>query len=273
MKPILFTINLGIIKIPIHSYGVMLALSFFVGTLIAARYAQRKEGIPEDVYISATMITMVGILIGARIFFIIEHWDEYRRNLLEIFAIWKGGLVLYGGLFGGIVTGILISWRRKIPIGGYFDAGAPSIALGLFFTRIGCFLNGCCYGKPTTSPFGVSFPEGSYAYIKHLREGLISPHSNFSLPVHPTELYESFGGLILFGIMLLLRRKKKIYSGEYMIIFLILYSLLRLGVEFFRGDHPSWFLSTFTTPQVISLGIFIVSFIWEIFMILRRKFG
>jgi phosphatidylglycerol:prolipoprotein diacylglycerol transferase len=270
MKPILFTINLGFIKIPIHSYGVMLALSFFIGTIIAARYAERKEGISEDDYISATMITMIGILIGSRIFFIVEHWEDYRRNILEIFAIWKGGLVLYGGLFGGIITGIIVAWRKKIPVGKYFDAGAPSIALGVFLTRIGCFLNGCCYGKPTDSPFGISFPEGSYAYIKHLREGLISPKSDFSLPVHPTELYESFGGIVIFGIMLLLRKRKKIYDGEYMIQFLILYSILRLIVEFFRGDHPAWFLSTFTTPQVISIFIFIVCSFYEIFRIIKK---
>jgi len=270
MKPILFTINLGFIKIPIHSYGVMLALSFFIGTIIAARYAQRNEGISEDDYISATMITMIGILIGSRIFFIIEHWKEYRENILEVFAVWKGGLVLYGGLFGGIITGIIVAWRKKIPIGKYFDAGAPSIALGVFLTRIGCFLNGCCYGKPTDSPFGVSFPEGSYAHIKHLKEGLISPQSDFSLPVHPTELYESFGGLIIFGTMLLLRKRKKIYDGEYMIQFLILYSILRLIVEFFRGDHPAWFLSTFTTPQVISIFIFAVCSFYEVFRIIKK---
>ncbi len=271
MKPILFTINLGFIKIPIHSYGVMLALSFFIGTTIAARYAQKKEGISEENYISATMITMIGILIGSRIFFILEHWEDYKRNLLEIFALWKGGLVLYGGLFGGIITGIIVAWRKRIPIGRYFDAGAPSIALGVFLTRIGCFLNGCCYGKPTDSLFGVRFPEESYAHRIHIKEGLISPASNHSLPVHPTELYESLGGLLIFGIMLLLRKRKKIYNGEYMIQFLILYSVLRLTVEFFRGDHPAWFLSTFTTPQVISIFIFVSCSLYEIIRILKNK--
>ncbi len=253
----------------------MLALSFLVGTIIAGRHAERKGWIREDDYISTTMITMIGIIIGSRLFFIIEHWSEYKGNLLEIFAIWRGGLVLYGGLFGGIITGIVTAWRKRISIGSYFDAGAQAIAFGLFLTRIGCFLNGCCYGKPTNSPIGISFPERSYAYINHLKKGLISAESDYSLPVHPTQLYESLGGLLLFLIMkLLIMRRDRKYNGEYMIKFLILYSILRLIIEFFRGDHPAWFFSTFTTPQVISFFIFFLCTGYDLFRnikIRRRK--
>lgn len=271
MKPILFTINLGIIKIPIHSYGVMLALSFFLGTLLAARWAEMREGIKGDEYISITMWVMVAILIGARLFFVIEHWEEYSRRPLNILAVWKGGLVLYGGFFGGVAGGIYLSWKRKISIPRYFDAGAPSIALGIFLTRIGCFLNGCCYGKPTDSPFGVSFPKGSYAYYNHLRNGLISPESSSSLPVHPTELYSSFGGLVLFGIMLLLIRRKKKFDGQYMLEFTILYSVMRFIVEIFRGDHPRWALSFMTTPQVISLILFAVCVPLYLYLYFRKE--
>lgn len=270
MKPILFTINLGIVKIPIHSYGVMLALSFFLGTLLAARWAEMREGIKGDDYISITMWVMVAILIGSRLFFVIEHWDEYSKHPLDIFAVWKGGLVLYGGFFGGVAGGIYMAWRRKISIPRYFDAGAPSIALGIFLTRIGCFLNGCCYGKPTDSPFGVSFPKGSYAYYNHLRNGLISPESSSSLPVHPTQLYSSFGGLVLFGIMLLLIRRKKKFDGQYMFEFTILYSIMRFVVEIFRGDHPRWALSLMTTPQIISLLLFAVCVPLYLYLYFRK---
>lgn len=271
MKPILFTINLGIIKIPIHSYGVMIALSFFIGTLLSARWAERREGIDSEEYVSITMWVIVAILIGSRLFFVFEHLEEYSKHPLEIFAVWKGGLVLYGGFFGGVAGGMYLARRRRVSIPRYFDAGAPSIALGIFLTRIGCFLNGCCYGKPTDSPLGVSFPKGSYAYYNHLRNGLISPESNVSLPVHPTELYSSLGGLVLFGIMLFLIRRRKRFDGQYMFEFTILYSVMRFIVEIFRGDHPMWAFSFMTTPQVISSVIFVICVPLYLYLYFRKK--
>jgi len=266
MRPILFKI----FGIPIHSYGLMLSISFLLGTLIAAKRAE-KDGIKEEDYISATLWVMVAIMLGARFFYVIQNISDYN-SILDIFAVWKGGLVLYGGLIGGVLGGILIVRIKKIPVAKYFDAGAPSIGLGVFFTRIGCFLNGCCFGAPTTLPWGLSFPKGTKVFSEQVFQHIISKDDSFSLPVHPTQIYDSLNGIFIFFLLLYLARKRRFY-GETMLQFVMIYAVTRFIIEFARGDSIRGFIGPLSTSQFFGIVFFIVAGSLYVWGILSSRMG
>src|SRR5215831_7123800 len=175
---------------PIHlrSYGVMLAVAFLVGTWIATREA-RLLRLDEDKLVTVILIALVSGVLGARLLYVLEHVDEFRREWGSVFALWQGGLTLYGGVVAGALGGLLTARRLGLPMWVAADALTPSVALGTMFGRVGCFLNGCCYGRPTHMPWGVVFPPDSYAGVEF-----------GNAPLHPSQLYAAFAGLVLFFV-------------------------------------------------------------------------
>src|SRR5689334_10326437 len=129
----------------IRSYGLMLAVAFLVGTLIALREARRLS-LDEDKVVNVILVILVASVLGARALYVLEHVGEFRRQWSGVLAIWQGGLTLYGGLVAGTVAGLWMARRSGLPMWTLADALTPSVALGTMFGRIGCFLNGCCYG-------------------------------------------------------------------------------------------------------------------------------
>jgi phosphatidylglycerol:prolipoprotein diacylglycerol transferase len=162
-----------------------------------------------------------------------------------------GGLVYYGGLIGASLACILYSAWKKLPLWRLADILAPSIALGYFFGRWGCLMNGCCYGRPTTMPWGIRFPVGHETY------------PNF---VHPTEIYDSLLNLGLYVFLAWLYRRKK-FDGQVFAIYLICYAVTRSFVEFYRGDYtPEHYLFGLTPAQMVSGGTIIVGLLllWKL---------
>jgi len=155
VHPILF--HLG--SFPVHSYGVMTALAFVIG-LWTATLRARRVNIHAEIIADVTLWIMVGTIIGARVVYVATYWkDEFAgQPLSEIFAIWHGGLVFYGGLIGAIIAGAIYLRWKKLPLWKIADVLAPSIALGSVFGRIGCLLNGCCYGRACDLPWAITFP-------------------------------------------------------------------------------------------------------------------
>lgn len=256
MKPILFEIPLPFfhMSIPLSSYGTMLSLSFLVGVSLGAQDAER-QGIDPNDYLTAAVYGMICVILGARLFYILQNWQSYISHLWEIIALWKGGLVFYGGFIGGTIgVGIYVRYKG-IPVWKFLDASTPSIALGLFFTRIGCFLNGCCYGRPAQVPWAVRFPRGSNAFYDEIEKGLIASSSDGSLPLHPVQLYESLEGLILFLFFYLYVRKRKSFDGQSFWSFTLAYSVLRYINEIFRGDDIRGYLWApyLSTSQFVGL--------------------
>jgi phosphatidylglycerol:prolipoprotein diacylglycerol transferase len=227
-------------------YGVFVAAGFLFGLWNASRRALRAGIEPEAIFDCGTWL-LLGAVAGARIFYVVSYWpdivasarDYNHSPFLEILMVQHGGLVYYGGLMGSSAACIAFSRWQKLPLWKLADILAPGVALGSFFGRWGCLMNGCCYGRPTTMPWGIQFPPDHPTY----------PHF-----VHPTEIYDSMLNLGLFaGLAWFYRRRK--FDGQVFALYLICYALLRSLVEYFRGDYPPREMTGWATPaQLVSIG-------------------
>jgi phosphatidylglycerol:prolipoprotein diacylglycerol transferase len=225
----------------VHWYGILVAIGFLTGLWTAARRARFVGISPEVIYDFGPWLIVGGIL-GGRILYVISYWHEQfaEHPFPEIFMIQHGGLVFYGGLIGAIALGMFYLYRKKLPVWTIADIMAPSIALGSAFGRIGCLMNGCCYGRACSLPWAIRFP---------------ADHETHGLPVHPTEIYDSALNFLFFFFLTWLFYRRK-FDGQIFAIYLVGYAILRSFVEYFRGDYPVHYLWGVATPaQVISLGI------------------
>ncbi len=219
MLPVLFEYG----SFTVYAWGFTLSLAILLGTLVAVRLARGIE-MNSDRILDLAIVLVVGGVVGARLFYVFVYEPErYLREPLQIFAIWKGGLVYYGALIGGFVTGTWYVIKKKLPFWSLADVVAPPLALGYGIVRLGCFMNGCCYGKETDSFIGVVFP-----YI----EGAPCPDL---IARYPTQLFSSAIGFLLFGVLLLVWRRKS-FDGQVFLLFLILYGIGRSFVEAFREN-------------------------------------
>lgn len=238
MYPILFKLG----RLSIYCYGAMLALAFLSGVLLARRQA-RKEGLDPEKFLDLSLVILVSAIVGARLLFILLNIKHYYSHPGEIFLFRQGGLAFYGGLFLALASGIWYLKRKKMPMWRGADLVIPYVALGQAVGRLGCFLNGCCYGIPTDLPWGVTFPPGTSAHNHFLDASL-----------HPTQLYHSLANLFIFAVLIKLRRRSH-YPGQILLSYLLLYSVFRSLIEFLRGDNPQ-ILFHLTISQLISLVIF-----------------
>ena len=229
MHPVLFKLG----PFQITSYGLLLAISFMVGILYATRRA-KKYNIAPDRVMDLAMIIIVSSIVGSRFLYVIFHLDEFHGHWLDTFnpfqssgQIGIAGLTLLGGVVLSIITSLLFLKIKKLSFLKFADVLIPCVALGIFFTRIGCFLAGCCYGRPTDLPWGVQFPPGSAAHF-HYGE----------IHIHPAQLYSSFYGLIIFTLLLLSEKKHK-FDGQLFYSFLVLYGMARFLVDFVRYYEPT----------------------------------
>ncbi|TES92916.1 MAG: prolipoprotein diacylglyceryl transferase [Candidatus Cloacimonadota bacterium] len=243
----------------IHTYGMMQAIAFFTAIFIATRRA-KKEGVDPNIIFDFAIWFLVSLVIGARLWYVIEHIREYSANPFDIFKIWEGGLVFYGGFVGGLFGGLLFLRIRKLSFTKIGDILAPSLAISVSIGRIGCFLNGCCYGR-ISERYGISFPSRGFppAYADQLKQNLIKPGAAESLPVIPTQLFAVLDNLIIFTILIFLSRRKP-FQGFLIWLFFGLYGLHRFIIDFFRYyEDVAKVLGILTLSQVTSLVIIILS--------------
>jgi phosphatidylglycerol:prolipoprotein diacylglycerol transferase len=243
MKPILF--SFGVFHL--YTYGLSIAVGVLLSIMLMNRQAL-KEGFPksEEVFDLAFAILVWGFL-GARLFYVIQNFSFYAAHPLKIFAVWEGGLIFYGGAFAALFGFWLTARRLRLPFWKVLDFIAPYAALAHAFGRIGCFLNGCCYGKACDLPWAVRFPE-----VSHL--------------VHPAQLYEAFYDLALFAF-LFVRRKRVRFEGEIGLLYFLFYGMGRYLIEFVR--EPGWMWMGLTSNQWLSAAIILTAFI--LFNSRRRK--
>mgnify|MGYP000542392447 CR=1 FL=1 len=263
MYRILFHIG----SFPIYSYGVMIALAFVAGILFAMREAKRCGEDPERI-LDISLYVIIGALIGGRLGYVIFHLDYYSKNPLKIFYFRQGGLAFLGGFILAYILGLWYVKRSKLSFWKYTDIIAPSIALGLGIGRIGCFLNGCCFGV-VSEKYGIKFPALNMppVYLQQLKDGLIASGSSHTLPVIPTQLYSSLYGFLIFIILIWIKKYKK-YDGFIFLIFLILYSISRFIIEFFRFYENDYIFLNLTITQAICI---IIAFCSLIFMNILNK--
>jgi len=169
MYPELF--KLPFTQLTIKSYGLMMVLGFLAAVFVIRRLS--RDITPDPQYITnASLYTLIAGVVGSRLFYVIHYFDKFKGDLLSVFAIWQGGLELLGGVVLAILVVFFYLWRHKLPIRRYLDILAIGLLLALAFGRMGCFLNGCCFGKPTEQLWGVRFPYGSFAYRSQVSSNL-----------------------------------------------------------------------------------------------------
>jgi phosphatidylglycerol:prolipoprotein diacylglycerol transferase len=256
------------LSVPLHTYGLLIATAFLVAIWLAGRTAVRA-GLDGDKVTDLSFWLLLAGMVGSRILFIIVNWDDYSKDLTSVFAFWKGGLVFYGGFIGATAVALWYTRTNKMEFLPYADALAPSVSIGHAIGRLGCFAAGCCWGGACDPHFALAahFPPESLAYQSQLGHGLIHAGALSTIGIHPTQLYESCGELLIFVTLSFWRTRKK-FNGEILAMYLMLYAPLRSVVEALRGDeergrafnflgawarHAWWNLST---SQLISVGIF-----------------
>ena len=233
---------------PIRMYGLMIGTGFLLGIYLASRRA-KKEGLNPDSILDLGVYLLFAAIIGSRVLYVLTAWQEFTANPLDMFAIWKGGLVFYGGVLAAVPTGIWYVRKHSLPVWKTADILAPYIALGHAFGRLGCFFAGCCYGAPCSGPVCITFSD---------------PHSlaPLGVPLFPTQLMESGGEFIVFALLLVLRRYKK-SDGQLFWLYIAFYAVLRFTLEFFRGDlvRGVYFGGLISTSQIIAIGMLGFSFV------------
>jgi phosphatidylglycerol---prolipoprotein diacylglyceryl transferase len=246
MQPILF----HLFGLPIYAYGLMLTLSVIVGRLLAMHLAERA-GIARKFADHCATWTLVGAVIGCRLLYVVTNLDQFT-NPLRVFALWEGGVVAYGGFLGGLAASILYCRVHKISLLAWADCVVPSLCVGLALTRIGCFLGGCDFGAVWEGPWAVQFPAGSPAFVEHRSLGLLTPGASASLPVHPTQLYESLAGIALLVVALAVRRRQQV-PGYALAAFALGYGVLRYAIEIVRADPNRGAIGPWSTSQFIAV--------------------
>ena len=244
MHPILFEFG----NFRIYSYGVMVALGFLIAVYLTSREAHRIGIAPQKIFDLGLYILILGI-IGARALHVILDFGHYVNHPLEIIMINKGGLAFHGGLLTGIIGAWLLIKRNRMPLWKTADIFMPNVALGQAIGRIGCFLNGCCYGRPTISSIGIHLPGHIF-------------------PLHPTQLYSSIFLLLTFFVLKKIYTKKK-FDGIVFFSYLVIFSFGRFFIDFYRGDLRT-VLFGLKTSQLISIAVIFASLFY---LCLRRKRG
>lgn len=245
MLPELFRIP-GL-DLPVSTYGLLLAIAFILALWITARLAA-GDGLPKNKIYDLGLYILASSLVGSKLLMVITEWDEFKGDWSRILSpdFLRSGGVFFGGFLAALVASVLLMRRYKLPWRRTADAFAPGVALGHAIGRLGCFSAGCCWGKPTDSWIGVKFTEKA------------SELTGVPIDVHlvPTQLIEAIANLLIFAFLLWLFKRRRFY-GQVIYAYLIIYSVTRFTIEFWRDD-PRGSLLGLSTSQLISIALFIL---------------
>ncbi len=255
MLPTLVELDLPFgIKLPIYSYGLMMLVGFLAAYLLASRLA-KGTGIKNGDIFDAGFVAIIAGIVGAKISYFMHSPDYFRFYMsdpIKNLAYLSGGLDFFGGLIAAVpavLIYLLLKGYRPLAFG---DIAVAGIAVGHAFGRIGCFLNGCCYGFQSDSS-GLAFPSGSAVYFDHLDAGMISSYAIKSLPVFPSQLLES-GLLFLLTLLLVGVFKSRKFAGRNLALYLMCYGIIRFVVQFTRADEAIQ-VGPLTIWHVVALGV------------------
>ena len=262
MYPELFHIG----PLPVRAYGLLLALSFVLGVLYIKRVVER-DGKPFEPYLTIATLMILGGVVGARLFYVLFHLEEFAGNWAATINPFQegqfgiAGLNLYGGVLVALAATIWYCRRAKLSVLETFDYFSPTLGIGLAVTRIGCFLNGCCFGLPTSAPWGIKFPDGSIPdFVFHDQH------------LHPTQIYSSLYGLLLFLFLNWLLPRKR-FTGQLVAFLFMAEATFRFLIEDLRYYESEMKFtlgdSTVTYNQIISVALFAAGLI--IFAVQRRR--
>jgi phosphatidylglycerol---prolipoprotein diacylglyceryl transferase len=290
MHPILVQIPTPWGAIPIYSYGVMLGLSLIVAWYFIMYWGHRREGLDRELMANCFIVTAIVAIVGARLLYVLTNLDRFD-SFGEWFAFRSGGLVAYGGFLGGLLGSWLYMRAKHVPLLAWADIVTPTLGLGLLFTRVGCYLYGCDFGAPLAddAPSWLkamgTFPRwdfaadtnlacdqtisGSPAFSHHVAEYDLDRTAQASLPVHPTQLYESVAGLALFGLGMLVWHKRQ-FRGQVLLAVTAGYAAWRFVIEYVRDDPQRGGAFGFSTSQLISLAL--VPLVGMTYLAVQRRY-
>jgi len=235
--------------VSVKAYGVMMLVGYTVASAWMY-HAAKKDGLTLSTVIDLALASLVGGIVGARVLYVILSLSDFV-SARQVLDLWSGGLSFHGGVIGGFVALWLYARYRGIKLTLICDLFAMNIPLAYGFARIGCFLNGCCHGAPTDLPWGVAFPDTGAC--SHPGETL-----------HPTQLYATLLSWAIFGIVAWLRPRMR-REGHLLLAFLMLYSVMRFGLEFTRAGASAEYVTPatwLTVAQLASIGIFVAAGVW-----------
>ena len=254
MHPVLFEIG----PFTLHTYGVFVAMAFLAAIGLSLKEARNVDEDPNKV-LDLCFYMLIAGLVGSRLLYVIINWRMFLRDPVEIIRIWHGGLVFYGGFLGACVAAVWYIRRQRLLPWKTADILAPSIALGQFIGRIGCFFAGCCYGKPCDLPWAVTFTN-------------VNSLAPRGIGLHPTQLYHSFNGLVIFFILIWMRKYKQ-FHGQLFWTYVLLYAVSRSVIEIFRGDERGMIvgdiLSTSQFIGIVMAGVAVIM----LFVLRARRGG
>ncbi len=260
MHPVILKIG----AFELRSYGLMLAISFLAGIYISVRRA-KKKGIDPNQIMDLSVIIIISAILGSRLLYVLFHLEEFRGHWLDTInpfqsngQIGIAGLTLLGGVLLSFLSSFIYLKAKKLPFLKFADTVIPAVGLGIFLTRIGCYLNGCCFGLPCDPHWGVVFPPNSAAGSLFQGTHLI-----------PAQLYSSAYGLIIFVALLYLERWQK-FDGYLLYIFFILYGIARFTIDFFRYYESSMVILTIAGKGIsLNQGISLAFMVLGIVMLVR----
>ena len=228
--------------ITVYTYGVLLALAYLAGLKLAMVRAQAR-GLDANRVLDLGIYIIISALVGAKLLLLVTDYQTFSRDPRELLTLARSGGVFYGGLI--LAVGVALWYIRRIglPLWTTCDVFAPGIALGHVGGRFGCFFAGCCYGKPTKLPWGITFTDPFAA---------ANVGTPLGVPLHPTQLYEAGAELVILAVLLATERKGRPFAGRTFWLYMLLYAVSRFFIEFFRGDERGA-VGVFSTSQFISV--------------------
>jgi len=228
--------------ITVYTYGVLLALAYLAGLKLAMVRAQAR-GLDANRVLDLGIYIIISALVGAKLLLLVTDYQTFSRDPRELLTLARSGGVFYGGLI--LAVGVALWYIRRIglPLWTTCDVFAPGIALGHVVGRFGCFFAGCCYGKPTKLPWGITFTDPFAA---------ANVGTPLGVPLHPTQLYEAGAELVILAVLLATERKGRPFAGRTFWLYMLLYAVSRFFIEFFRGDERGA-VGMFSTSQFISV--------------------
>jgi phosphatidylglycerol:prolipoprotein diacylglycerol transferase len=240
MHPILFSLG----PFTIYTYGVLLAAAYLIGLQFAMVRA-RSRHLDSARVLDLGVWIIISALIGAKLMLLVVDFDYFRGNPRELLSLARSGGVFYGGLILAVAVSIWYIRRNGMPLWTTCDMFAPGIALGHVVGRLGCLMAGCCYGKPTDLPWGITFTDPA---------ATANVGTPLNEPLHPTQLYEAGAELLILGVLLATERRGRTFPGRTFWAYLLLYAISRFVIEFYRGD-PRGMVFGLSTSQFVSLLI------------------